>query len=345
MRAKLSILIFCCMVLATALPSAAQNTYSSTELDTLVGPIALYPDPVLTNVVKAATFPDQVVAASTTNVDDTSWDDSVKALDDYPDVLTMMASNLDWTKSLGWAATNQLADTMDAVQRYRYRAQQAGNLSSNSKTQIIQEGTTIRIEPADPQVVYVPSYVYTDVDDSDFSSAFYYGAGVATSAYLWSNMYHWNNNSFYTHPYGWAPAASYYRPYGWQNGGVYAGTTARLTGTNVARGSVNVNNVNYNRVNVNNANVNRVNVNNANVNRANVNNANVNRANYNNANYNANRVQTSRTNSYSRSTSPGLGSYSSAGSTMRESNRGAYSRGSSSFSSGARMGGGGGRRR
>jgi hypothetical protein len=348
LRGKLFQIALCFVVhLTTALPGFAQNLYSSSELDTLVGPIALYPDPVLTNVVKASTFPDQVVAASKTNTDDDSWDDSVKALDDFPDVLTMMANNLTWTKSLGWAATNQLADTMDAVQRFRYRAQQAGNLTSDGKVQVIQEGTTIRIEPANPQVIYVPTYPPEDVDDDDFGQALVYGTAIAASAYMWTNVYHWNNNCFYAHPYGYVPAAGYYRPYGWQNTGIYGTNAVRLNGNNVYRGSVNVNNVNINN--------NRAYVNNST--RNNVNAGNINTGNYNRTNYN-NRVQAQSNTMINRpnmptqmpaanrswNQSPGLGSYSSAGSTMRESNRGAYSRGSASMGSGARMGGGGRRR-
>ncbi len=364
LHAKARHFILCCLVLMTA--ASAQSPYSNSDLDTLVGPIALYPDPLLTNTIKAATFPDQVIEASQSNSVSDSWDDSVKALDSYPDVLTMMAGNATWMKSLGWAATNQLADTMDAVQRFRYRAQQAGNLSTDKQVQVITEGTTIRIEPANPQVIYVPTYNPVYVDNNNFGNAFVYGAAIATSAYLWSNIYHWNNNCFYAHPYGWRPPAAYYRPYGWQNGGIYGGTAVRLNGNNVVRGPVTINNVNVNRNNINN--VNRTNVNNVNrtnvntANRTNINNVNrtnvntVNRANVNTANrVNAQpRTSVSRTNYSAKQTnrsvnsSPGLGSYSSSGATMRESNRGASSRRATSVSSGARMGGGaarGGRRR
>lgn len=348
--AKLRYLTLCCLVLMTA--ASAQSPYSNSDLDTLVGPIALYPDPLLTNVIKASTFPDQVLEASKTNSISDSWDDSVKALDDYPDVLTMMSSNATWMKSLGWAATNQLADTMDAVQRFRYRAQQAGNLSTNKQVQVITEGTTIRIEPANPQVIYVPTYNPVYVESNNFGNAFVYGAAIATSAYLWSNIYHWNNNCFYAHPYGWRPPAAYYRPYGWQNGGVYGGNAVRINGgNNVVRGPVTVNNVNVNRNNNINAG-NRTNINNGN--RTNVNNGNRTNINANNRVVAQPRTSVSR-NSYTApkqstrtfNSSPGLGSYSTAGSTMRESNRGASSRSATSFSSGARMGGGarGGRRR
>jgi hypothetical protein len=341
LRAKLSKLLICCAVLFLgSLPATAQSAYSNTDLDTLVGPIALYPDELLSNVIRAATFPDQVVAASSSGTVNDSWDASVKAIDVYPDVVSMMAGNLTWTKSLGWAASNQLADLMDAVQRFRYRAQQAGNLSTDGKVQVIQEGSTIRIEPANPQVIYVPTYNPVYVDDDDFGEAFVYGAAVATSAYLWSNVYHWNNNAWYSHPYGWYPPASYYRPYGWQNAGVYTGNAVRLNGgNNVVRGPVTVNNVNVNRNTARVYNNNSTKVNSARVNRSysNVNNVN---------NVNRTRVQ-AESRSWNRSSTPNWGSYGVSGQTVRESNRGATSRQSLSVSSGARMGGGarGGRRR
>lgn len=351
MRAKLSRLALCCLVfLTTAMPGLAQNPYSSTDLDTLVGPIALYPDPLLSNVIRASTFPDQVVAASKTSSVSDSWDDSVKALDSYNSVLSMMASNMSWTKSLGWAASNQLPDLMDAVQRFRYRAQQAGNLQSNSQQQVIQEGTTIRIESANPQVIYVPTYPPQDIDDDDFGQALVYSTAIAASAYMWTNMYHWNDNLWYTHPYGWAPGAAYYRPYGWRNGGIYTGSTVRLNGgNNVVRGPVTVNNVNVNNTRYRNGNTNIGN--NVNSNRYN----NVSGNNRYNTNLSGNqrvnaesRMQINRPNMPSQVPSswsnPGLGSYSSAGATMRESQRGAYSRGGTSLGSGVRMGGGGRRR-
>lgn len=377
-------LLACLLLWTSALPALAQQPYSSSDLDTLVGPIALYPDPLLTNVVRASTFPDQVIAASKTNSKDNSWDDSVKALDDYPTAVTLMASNVNWMKSLGWASTHQLPDLMDAVQRYRYRAQQAGNLTTNDKVTVIVEGSTIRLEPTNAQVIYVPTYQPADVDDHDFLSGFLWGTGVATSAYLWTNVYHWNDGLFYTHPYGWYPPVGYYRPYGWQNAGVYGGNTVRLNGgNNVVRGPVTVNNVNVNRNKVGNTNVNanrvqggnrtnvstgnRTNVNSGNRtstgnrtnvsagNRPNINSGN--RSTFNSGSWTgnsrqnwSNRVPAQAAPSISRPaasgnvertrSAPNLGSYSSAGSTVRESNRGAASRGASSYSSGARMGGG-----
>jgi len=332
-------------------PATADNAFSDSELDTLVGPIALYPDPLLTNVIRASTFPDQVkAAASGANVSD-SWDASVKAVDEYPDVLKLMSSNQEWMNSLGWAAANQLQDVMDAVQRFRYRAQVAGNLQSDSKQTVIQEGTTIRIEPADPQVIYVPTYPPEEVDDHDFMSAFVYGTAIATSTYLWANVFNWNTCAFYAAPYGWRPPAAYYRPYGANNLGIYDhNNVTRLSGNNVVRGGVTINN---NSVNVDRSKRNYVN--NSSRNTAVKTNERV----ENNRTRNVQRQEINRTrvapevrtsisnrpayepSNHPRAVAPSITSYSSAGATSRESFRGARSRSTTSFSSGTRFEGGG----
>lgn len=384
-----------------ALPALGQGYYSNADLDTLVGPIALYPDPLLSNVVKASTYPDQVAAAAKTNAVDSGWDDSVKAVHSYPDVMTLMGSNPEWTQSLGWAASNQLSDLMDAVQRFRYRAQQAGNLQSGDQILVIQEGTTIRIEPANPQVIYVPTYNPSDVDDDNFGEGLFFGAAIATSAFLWTNMFHWNDCHYYVRPYGWYPPAGYYRPYGWQGAGVFQGNTVRIGNTNIVRGGVRVNNVTFNnrsrngavRVNTNNIRLGNTNtrvntqINSTKINAPKISNTKINTAKANansrvglpnqgqsprsgNAGFvrggNANLVRpeaptrVGRPNLPSsmpaanprpnyrhdlsvspRSTRPGIGSYSSAGQTVRQSNRGAQSRGTRSVSSGSRANGGG----
>ena len=341
-------------------PSMANSAYSDSELDTMVGPIALYPDPLLTNVIRASTFPDQVKVAASGGAVSDSWDDSVKAISAYPDVLKLMSSNQEWMNSLGWAAANQLQDVMDAVQRFRYRAKNAGNLQTDSKQTIIVEGTTIRIEPTNPQVIYVPTYPPEYVDHNDFASAFVYGTAVAASAYMWSNIFNWNTCAYYRTPYGWRPPAAYYRPYGANGLGVYDhNNVVRLNGNNVVRGggTINNNNINVNRNNqtyVNNSSRNTaVNTGDRVQNNRTTNNINKQQV----TNNRVNRVQPeARTNVYNnrptinessrpKATAPSISSYSSAGVTSRESNRGARSRGTTSFSSGARFEGGGGRAR
>ena len=145
---------------------------SEQELEQLVAPIALYPDELAAQVLAASTYPDQVVEADrwiqqhsdlkgqalAEAVDQQPWDASVKALAPFPSVLANMDKNLSWTSSLGDAYVNQQQDVMNAIQVMRQRAQHAGNLQSTSQEKISNDGNTILIEPADPQIVYVPEY-------------------------------------------------------------------------------------------------------------------------------------------------------------------------------------------
>ena len=153
--------------------SPAPAPQTADQLDSLVAPIALYPDALVAQVLAAAGFPEQIAFAdywmsqnkSLTGtalaqaVDQEPWDASIKALTQFPSVLHSLASNLTWTSNLGEAFENQQADVMAAVQRMRAKAQAAGNLQSNSQIQVIQQTpSTIVIQPANPQVVYVPQY-------------------------------------------------------------------------------------------------------------------------------------------------------------------------------------------
>jgi uncharacterized membrane protein YgcG len=142
------------------------------ELNQLVAPIALYPDSLVAQILAATTFPAQVVEADrwlqdnpdlkgdalAQAVDQQPWDPSVKALTGFPSVLANMDKNLSWTSSLGDAYYNQQAAVMDAIQTMRQRAQTAGNLKTTSQQNVTTQGSTIVIQPADPQVVYVPAY-------------------------------------------------------------------------------------------------------------------------------------------------------------------------------------------
>jgi len=142
------------------------------QLQQLVAPIALYPDALVAQILAAATYPDQVVEADRwlqqnnnlkeeqlgKEVDKQPWDPSVKALTEFPSVLANMDKNLSWTSSLGDAYVNQQKDVMNAIQVMRQRAEKAGNLKSTSQEKVSKEGKTIVIEPADPEVVYVPEY-------------------------------------------------------------------------------------------------------------------------------------------------------------------------------------------
>ena len=126
----------------------------------------------MAQILAAATYPDQIVEADRwleqhkdlkgeelgKEVDKQPWDPSVKALVEFPSVLANMDKNLSWTSSLGDAYVNQEQQVMDAVQVMRDRAEKAGNLKSTSQEKVSSQGQTIVIEPADPEVVYVPQY-------------------------------------------------------------------------------------------------------------------------------------------------------------------------------------------
>jgi len=158
-------------------PPGPQTAWSPDELNQLVAPIALYPDALVAQIVAAASYPTEVVeadrwiqqnsvlkgAALATAADSQSWDPSVKALTQFPSVLAMLDKNLSWTSALGEAYVGQPQNVLDAVQVMRQRAQQAGNLKSTPQEDVTTEGQTIAIEPADPDVVYVPEYDPWDV--------------------------------------------------------------------------------------------------------------------------------------------------------------------------------------
>ena len=142
------------------------------QLQQLVAPIALYPDSLVAQILAATTFPAEVVEADrwvqanpdlkgdalAQAVDQQPWDPSVKALTAFPSVLGNMDKNISWTSSLGDAYYNQQQDVMDAIQVMRQKAEQAGNLKSNEQQTVENQGSTVVIQPANPEVVYVPAY-------------------------------------------------------------------------------------------------------------------------------------------------------------------------------------------
>jgi hypothetical protein len=154
-------------------PQRQQYTQQIPEqLQQLVAPIALYPDSLVAQILAASTFPEQVGEADRwlqahpelkgdglgQAVDQHPWDPSVKALTAFPSVLGNMDKNLSWTSSLGDAYYNQEQDVMDAIQVMRQRAQEAGNLKTTQQQTVTTQDSTIIIEPASPEVVYVPAY-------------------------------------------------------------------------------------------------------------------------------------------------------------------------------------------
>ncbi len=157
-------------------PPPAQAPLPPNALDSLVAPVALYPDPLLSQILVASTYPLELVEAEqwlqrnsvltgpalTQAAAQQNWDPSVQALVVFPDLMRRLTQDITWTTNLGNAFLAQQSDVMDAVQRMRASAQQAGKLSSTPQQQVItdtQNGQpVIEIEPANPQVIYVPQY-------------------------------------------------------------------------------------------------------------------------------------------------------------------------------------------
>ncbi|MBN3762758.1 DUF3300 domain-containing protein [Burkholderia sp. Ac-20365] len=201
---------------------------SNQQLDSLTAPIALYPDALLAQVLMASTFPQDVEAAAAWSkansqykgddavkaVASQPWDPSVQSLVAFPQVLATMASKPDWVQQLGNAFLAQPNDVMDSVQRLRKQAQSAGNLKSSEQQKVVVEQSTIQIVPANPQVVYVPTYNPTVVYGTwpypayppvyvppppgyaiatGFATGLAFGAGIAVANSLWGG-FNWNNH-------------------------------------------------------------------------------------------------------------------------------------------------------
>ena len=181
-------------------PQAAQQ--SPEQLQQLVAPIALYPDPLIGQILATATYPTEVVEAQqwmqqnhgltgdalAKEVDKQSWDPSVKALTQFPAVLANLNQNLAWTSELGDAYVNQQQDLTQAIQLMRQRAESAGSLKSTPQENVTTDGDTIVIQPALTNEVYVPQYdpwvVYTSPlaifpGWSPYPGLYPYGPGIA----------------------------------------------------------------------------------------------------------------------------------------------------------------------
>nr|WP_253958546.1 DUF3300 domain-containing protein [Paraburkholderia fungorum] len=218
------------MGLAAPTAAYAQSAakISNQQLDSLTAPIALYPDALLAQVLMAATFPQDVQAAAAWSkanaklqgddavkgVASEPWDPSVQSLVAFPQVLATMASKPDWVSQLGDAFLAQPNDVMDSVQRLRKQAQAAGNLKTSSQQKVVVEQSTIQIVPANPQVVYVPTYNPTVVYGTwpypayppvyvppppgyaiatGFATGLAFGAGIAVANSLWGG-FNWNTH-------------------------------------------------------------------------------------------------------------------------------------------------------
>ena len=163
------------LALLVAMPLAvgqARAAYTQAELDQMLAPIALYPDPLLSQILMASTYPIEVVEAARWSranhgvqgdaavrmVQDRDWDPSVKSLVAFPHVLARMDENIEWTRRLGEAFIVQEPVVMETVQALRRRAQASGQLASDDRLRVVEEAQLVAIEPANPQYFYVPYY-------------------------------------------------------------------------------------------------------------------------------------------------------------------------------------------
>lgn len=249
-----------CLVLCAVLPGAARvgeafaqaaasaqpGALSQGQLDAIMAPVALYPDPLLSKILIASGYPDQVLEASKWRKENPGmtgdtldravaaqpWDDNVKALVLVPGILDMMSGQQDWMYQVGGAFVNQQADVMASVQRLRHQARVNGSLVTTEQQRIVEERNVIIIEPAQPDVVYVPYYDPRVVYGSwlypeyvpyywgvPYGYPVYPGAGLIwgtrflARAAIWHNAFEWHNNNV------WVGGG--YRGDGTWNGGHY----------------------------------------------------------------------------------------------------------------------------
>ncbi len=147
-------------------PPQEPAPYSAEQLDQLLGPIALYPDPLIALMLPASGSPDEIVAAANylevggdpNGAGHEPWSDSVKGLAHYPAVVEWMAANMIWTQAVGEAFSTGPDGVMDSIQRLRGRALAVGALADTPQQQVVQEDGLIEILPAEPDMIYVPRY-------------------------------------------------------------------------------------------------------------------------------------------------------------------------------------------
>jgi len=208
----------------TATTQAPAQKIPNDQLDSLVAPIALYPDPLLAQTLAASTYPLELMQlyqwlqknktlkeqALAEAVAKQPWDPSIQAMAGLPDVVKRLADDIQWTTDLGNAFLAQQAEVMDAVQRMRVKAKDTGNLKSNEQikveTKTVENKTVVVVEQSDPQVIYVPSYNPTVVYGAPiypyppiyYPPAGYYAAGMAISfgvgvfmGAMWSGGWGW----------------------------------------------------------------------------------------------------------------------------------------------------------
>jgi hypothetical protein len=206
-----------------AAPGAPAPKIPNEQLDSLVAPIALYPDPLLAQILVASTYPLEVIQlqqwlgrnkglkdqALVAAVEKQNWDPSIQALAPLPDVVKILSENIKWTTELGDAFLAQQNDTMDAVQRLRAKAKNNGQLKSTEQqkveTKVVEGKTVVVVEPSSPTVIYVPSYdpmvvygapaypyppMYYPPGYAAAGMALSFGVGMAVGA-AWHGGYGW----------------------------------------------------------------------------------------------------------------------------------------------------------
>ena len=207
-------------------PAPAFPLRSGPELEQLLAPIALYPDPLIAQILPATTQPAEVVIAARyvfsggdmNQIDLQPWSPSIKAVARYPEVLKMMDERLDWTTQLGQAFLYQQVDVMNAVQRLRVQAQILGNLRTTPQQCVVAENGIIEIFPANPSLIYVPVYRPEMV----FARrGFFLSFGIGFSIGLWldhdCDWYHhnvivWSHDRYRPHDWWYRPSRERFAP-------------------------------------------------------------------------------------------------------------------------------------
>jgi hypothetical protein len=203
------------------------STQTPAQLQALVAPIALYPDPLVAQVLQAATYPDQVSEAAVVvmmhpgqNLQSEPWDVSVIAVSHYPPILQMMAKQSSWTTQLGQAYLSQQGPVLQAIQALRRQAMNVGNLKTTTQQQVVSSAGSIQIYPTDPSMFYIPTYdpmvVYSQPAVWGAAPMVGFGAGWAVGTELAGTSVDWDGGSVVNYPpgTGWRDAYS--------NGGYHA---------------------------------------------------------------------------------------------------------------------------
>ena len=207
------------LVLIAAVPGRSQTSveitnapspplYTAAQLDQLLGPIALYPDPLVALILPAATSPDNLVSAASYveakadpfEAGSQPWSESIKALVHYPEVIEWLAQNLAWVQAVGAAFAAEPADVMQSIQRLRNQAWRIGTLVSTPQQEVVLEDSLVEILPADAEVIYVPRYdpsvVYQESLEPD--GVAYLSFGMPYHAGSWLNYgFDWRRRALF----------------------------------------------------------------------------------------------------------------------------------------------------